>query len=353
MPARVALVTPFAFPSVRGNAVTVERIARGLESRGVDLETWDLSAMAHDDIERQVSEFRPTLIHAFHAFRAGPFALHLARRLGVALVLTITGTDANHDLIDPDRAKTVRGALEEASWVTVFHESVATRLVDAVPALSARVSIVPQAAYFEPDEPAAADVTAALGDLQHRGPGPTLLFPAGIRPVKNPRFPLTPLDTLISRHPALRLVYVGPVLDEREGELLRDACRQRPWARHVGSVPHGAMRALYMRSDVVLNCSISEGGMANSVLEAMALGRAVLASDIEGNRSLVEDGATGLLFQTPANFAERLERLLVDPALRRRLGEAGRALIAARFTPARELDGYLDVYERVADSGLS
>jgi glycosyltransferase involved in cell wall biosynthesis len=99
---------------------------------------------------------------------------------------------------------------------------------------------------------------------------------------------------------------------------------------------------------VVLNCSISEGGMANSVLEALALGRAVLASDIEGNRSLIEDGVTGLLFASPEEFLERADRLAADPGLRRRLGAAGRERVLARYSPERELDGYLAVYARLS-----
>ena len=43
MPRRVALLTPFASPSVRGNAVTVARIAAGLRARGVDVGLWDLA----------------------------------------------------------------------------------------------------------------------------------------------------------------------------------------------------------------------------------------------------------------------------------------------------------------------
>ena len=75
------------------------------------------------------------------------------------------------------------------------------------------------------------------------------------------------------------------------GEALLRGLSSLPWARHIGTVPHAQMASLLSQSDVVLNCSVSEGGMANSVLEALMAGRAVLASDIEGNRSLVDDGA--------------------------------------------------------------
>ena len=87
--------------------------------------------------------------------------------------------------------------------------------------------------------------------------------------------------------------------------------------------------------------------MANSVLEALALGRAALAADIEGNRSLIEDGVTGLLFRDEAELERQAERLIADPALRARLGAAGRLLVERSYPPAREVDGYLDVYRRL------
>jgi len=343
MSPRVALLTPFAFPSVRGNAVTVERIARGLRSRGVGLRIWDLSVVAEVTVEEQVADLRPTLIHAFHAFRVGSLALRLARRAEVPLLVTITGTDANHDLFDAERAPIVRRVLEGASAVSVFHESMAAWITQVLPDLAARLTVVPQSVSFEQEAGEPAGPASA-----RPAKGTRLLFPAGIRPIKNPRFPLPPLDAVARSHPGLELSYVGPILDPREGEALLAALRTRAWARYLGARPHHEMRALIADADVILNCSISEGGMANSVLEALALGRAVLASNIEGNRSLVDDGVTGFLFRTPEEFAGKAEQLLGNPALRRRLGGAGRERVTARFSPARELDGYLAMYARLA-----
>ena len=45
MAARVALLSPFASPSVRGNAITVERVARGLRQREDEVRVWDLSTV--------------------------------------------------------------------------------------------------------------------------------------------------------------------------------------------------------------------------------------------------------------------------------------------------------------------
>ncbi len=95
---------------------------------------------------------------------------------------------------------------------------------------------------------------------------------------------------------------------------------------------------------MVLNTSISEGGMSNAVLEAMSKGRAVLASDVEGNRTIIRDGVDGFLFGSEEEFGKKAERLLVEPALRRRLGEAAQAKIAREFSPAREAEAYHGLY---------
>jgi len=342
MSRRIAILTPFAFPSVRGNAVTVARIAAGLRAGSLDVAVWDQSVASETAIAREVEAFAPDLVHAFHAFRVGPLALRLARRLEVPLVVTLTGTDANADLFDPSRAPLVRRVLEGASRLVAFHSSIVDRVSAALPDLRERFTVVAQAVVLPP---------SGAFPLAARWPLPAsrvlFLFPGGLREIKRPRFPLEPFDSLAARREEIRLLYVGPVLDPEEGRALEVALGDRPWAKYIGPVPHDAMRSLLAASDVVLNCSLAEGGMPNAILEAFAMGRAVLASDIEGNRSLVEDGVTGLLFRDQAELLAKAERLTVDAALRARLGAAGRTLVERRYPPEREIDGYLEAYRQL------
>jgi glycosyltransferase involved in cell wall biosynthesis len=343
MPFRLAMLTPFGPPAVRGNAVTASRVAGGLAERGLDLRLWALSAASATTVESEVVAYRPTLIHAFHAYRVGPLALRLAQRVEAPLVITLTGTDANHDLVDPERGPVVRSVLDRADRVTMFHWSVGARVAAALPGIARKLAVVPQSVRL-----------SRLDAFDVRGrwplpPGTVLfVFPGGLRAVKNPAFPLGPLGRLVETIPEIRLLYVGPVLEPAVGDALARALAPLPWARYLGEVPHVQMASLLSQADIVLNCSISEGGMANSVLEALSLERAVLASDIDGNRSLVVDGTTGLLFQDEAEFERRAALLARDPALRERLGRAGAARVAARFPPARELDGYRQLYDELA-----
>jgi glycosyltransferase involved in cell wall biosynthesis len=338
---RVAMLTPAPLDAPRGNAVTVARIAGALRARGIEVCVLEAASGRSRKLLVETRRFAPAVVHAFHAYRTGPSGRALAEACRASLVVTLTGTDVSDYLADPSTAPVVRGVLASAAAVTAFHESVVATVRAAVPEITGRLAVVPQSVWFR-QSPNPSDTSGP--SLSGR---PCILFPAGIRPVKRPRLPLGPLDSVVRGRPETRLWYVGPALDAEEARRLGEALASRPWARYVGAVPHHRMPALLGFADIVLNCSAAEGGMANAVMEALAAGRPVLAADIPGNRSIIEDGITGLLFGSEAELADKAERLAADAELRQRLGEAGQRLVAARFTPEAESDGYLAVYEKV------
>jgi glycosyltransferase involved in cell wall biosynthesis len=153
-----------------------------------------------------------------------------------------------------------------------------------------------------------------------------------------------PLSAAQQRHPHLRYLLAGPVIEEDEGRRVEECLRGRAWARYLGALPHEEICAILPQADVVINSSISEGGMSNAVLEAMSKAVPVLASDIEGNRSVIEDGRDGLLYRSPAEFVEKLERLITDPDLRAALGRRAQEKATRDFLLEGEIGGYLHLY---------
>jgi len=90
-------------------------------------------------------------------------------------------------------------------------------------------------------------------------------------------------------------------------------------------------------------------GQSNAILEAMAAGVPVIATDIAGNRDMVVDGVTGYLVPVGDRFefARRAHWLLDDEALRRKLGAAGQKRVLRKFTVAHMVERHANLYREL------
>jgi glycosyltransferase involved in cell wall biosynthesis len=90
-------------------------------------------------------------------------------------------------------------------------------------------------------------------------------------------------------------------------------------------------------------------GMSNALLEAMAMARPVVATDVDGNADVVEDGVTGRLVapRAPEALARVLDDLLARPALARELGGAARRQVASRYSLPLMVSRYEQLYEHL------
>ena len=108
---------------------------------------------------------------------------------------------------------------------------------------------------------------------------------------------------------------------------------------------------LHESFDVSVLCSLSEG-FPNSVIEAMAAARPVVATPVGGVTDAVTHGITGMLVPVddPARLADALRMLESDPQLRTRLGETAREAVRAKFRQDIVIEKVSALYEKL--SGL-
>jgi len=118
----------------------------------------------------------------------------------------------------------------------------------------------------------------------------------------------------------------------------------------LGALPQAEVLAQLRWADVLLHPAVSEG-FGNAVLEAQAMALPVVCSDADGLAENVADGLTGVVVprRDPARLAAALARLAADPALRQRMGAAGRERVLACFRPENQIAAFNEFYRMVAD----
>jgi glycosyltransferase involved in cell wall biosynthesis len=152
---------------------------------------------------------------------------------------------------------------------------------------------------------------------------------------------------VVKQVPNVRLVLVGdgpqrPTIEALTRELnLGDVVRFVGARKDVDRLLHGG--------DLFLLTSVSEG-IPLTVIEAMASGLAVVATDVGGMREVVSDGVTGLLApaKDAAGLTEHIVRLASDTTLRRAMGDAGRERAKLHFDEPRMATEYSQIYRELA-----
>jgi glycosyltransferase involved in cell wall biosynthesis len=176
-------------------------------------------------------------------------------------------------------------------------------------------------------------------------PGPVIVYPAITYPHKNHKVLVQALARLAPGRPDLRLVLLGR-RGPAEGALGKEVARLGLTAHVVrpGRVPDADRDAIYAIADVLAFPSRYEGFGA-PVLEAMAAGLPVVASDTTALPEVV--GGAGLLvpWDDPAAWAESIALLVDDAAEAALLRAAGEAR-AATFTAARSASALVEAYRR-------
>lgn len=119
--------------------------------------------------------------------------------------------------------------------------------------------------------------------------------------------------------------------------------------RMTGAIAHADLPALYQMANLFVQPSYYEG-LGLVMIEASAAGLPVVSTSTDGGREIVVDGETGIL--VPVRDADALAdgvvKMLIDPALARRMGERGRQHVARRFDHQMTTDRWVGMWRAVA-----
>jgi glycosyltransferase involved in cell wall biosynthesis len=177
-------------------------------------------------------------------------------------------------------------------------------------------------------------------------------FAARVEKLKGPTVLMEAFGCAAREHPRVRLRVAGEGSQRREMKARAAALGVGDRYDYAGVYSRPEERAAFMRGlDVFVMPSFTEG-TPNSIIEAMAHGLPVVASDVGGIPDVL-DADSGILVPPgdAAALAEALLRLARDAGLRARMGKAARARYLRLFSPSAVLPVFLGTYRRVAGVG--
>ena len=147
----------------------------------------------------------------------------------------------------------------------------------------------------------------------------------------------------------IRIVIAGSGPEERS---LRKLAASLQLSKRLTFVDGGVAMAGYLEAIDIYCLPSLQQGLGVVMLEAMALGRPVIASGVGGVMSVIEDNVHGLIVppSDSRSLADRIIELLQDREKARRIAAAGQQMVRDRFNENRMLDEILQVYREVHDA---
>ncbi|HLK56023.1 MAG TPA: TIGR04063 family PEP-CTERM/XrtA system glycosyltransferase [Chthonomonadaceae bacterium] len=312
-------------------------------------------------LERVVAEWKPDILHAHSPMLVGLPAMKVARKIGKPVVYEVRDLWENASV---DRGKFGDTSLRYQAARRL--ETYLLRRADAVVTIceKLREELAPRvgrddrlfvvdngvdAANFQPDTPAGeARERWCLQDKKVIG------YIGTFQPYEGLDVLINALPAIVKQDPAAHLVITGSGGEEAN---LRAQATEMGLDNHVtftGRVPHDQVGQLYAMADMMVYPRILTRTTALTTplkpLEAMAMGKPVLVSDVAAMRELVQPGVTGGRFQAgnAEDLAAQCLKLLQASEERQRLGRQAREWILQERQWPTLVKRYHEIYRAAA-----
>jgi PEP-CTERM/exosortase A-associated glycosyltransferase len=302
----------------------------------------------------------PDVIHAHSSYINGMAAHYAARRLGVPFVYELRGLWADTAVVEAGlRQNSIKyrmywqlelGVVRRADMIVAISRGIRNAIIER--GIDAnRIAIVPNGVDTRVFTPQPADVSLAER-LGISGGCFVVGFIGSMRRLEGLELAIDAFKEVHRREPRARLVVVGEGPERARLQARAAQAGLDDIVLFIGQVPHDQVLRYYSVMDVLLypriDTLINQSVTPLKPLEAMALGKVCLASDVGGLTELVDDNRTGLLFAAGdvRDMTEKILRLASDSALRVRLSAQAQATVRQEREWSAIAARYRDIYRR-------
>jgi glycosyltransferase involved in cell wall biosynthesis len=282
-------------------------------------------------LRKDVMADPPVLIH-IQSRKLLPLGTWLARRLGCPFVVTV------HDFLQPRERWPF-----QATWgrrIIAVSESVRAELLERTRVSADLVTVIPSGVEAVEELPAAVLDPNRIPVVGTAGP---------LEASKGLPYFLGAAQRVLAADVAAEFVIAGAGPEE---ENLRRLTRELGISEHVTFVPNVLDLTTSLSAMDVFCLPSLRQGLGTIMLEAMSLGRPVIATGVDGVYSVVKDNETGLVVP-PSNseqLAQRILELLRDPIRARQIGNNARQMVQRDFSVDRMMRDTVEVYQKVLSS---
>lgn len=286
---------------------------------------YNFSLFTTISVRKILQESKPDVVHAQFGFNALQI-FPLVKQLNIPLVVTFHGLDASpHYLNRKDYKTRIEKVLEYASGVIIVSPHMKDTL--GLARYGAKTHLIP--CGVDPNEFYPRETLANRNTINilHSG---RLVSKKGVPDL------VKVFSDLSTRMPDIRLNVIG---DGPELGAIQQLAQDTRAVKFYGSQPHEEVKKFMLDADIfVLNSRVGDSGdmegLPVSLLEAMSMGKAVVSTRHAGIPEAVTDGVNGLLVNEKdnASLSAAIEKLIINPALRKQLGEAARHTVLNKFT---------------------
>jgi len=312
------------------------------------LSTYSMCSPIKINIDQVIRKFKPHIIHAHTATPDGYLGLTIKMKYNLPLVCSLRGSDIHtYPYNDSVTYRLTRKVILNADQILSVSDALRIS-AEQIAKPKNPIKVV----YNGCELPPLANFQIKRGEIRSQlGIGENdvaIIFVGDIDKVKGIFELMEAFKLLKSKYPHLHLILLGDGPDRQPVLNMISSGIDNANVHLIGKIPHDDVYHWLRASDLFVLPTYNEG-LPNALLEAMACGLPVIATNVGGIPEVVRHGQNGILIEARNvnTLYQSIEKMLADPEIARNMGSSANRLIQQNFSWLNNAGKMMEIYKEL------